>query len=79
MSDDKSKTVADRKRINIHKDYELRFWSKKFGVSPNELRRAVSKVGSFADDVAREFGILEVRDEPFVGIFAMRDAQLICT
>jgi hypothetical protein len=78
MSDDKSKTVADRKRINIHKDYELRFWSKKFGVSPNELRRAVSKVGSFADDVAREFGILEVRDEPFVGILAVRDAQLIC-
>ncbi|MGB7713715.1 MAG: DUF3606 domain-containing protein [Pseudolabrys sp.] len=78
MSDDKSKTVADWKRINIHKDYELRFWSKKFGVSPNELRRAVSKVGSFADDVAREFGILEVRDEPFVGILAMRDAQLIC-
>jgi hypothetical protein len=61
-------------RIIIHKDYELRFWSKKFGVSPNELRRAVS---NFADDVAREFGI-EVRDEPFVGILAMRDAQLIC-
>jgi hypothetical protein len=78
MSDDKSKTVAKRRRINIHEDYELRFWSKKFGVSPNELRRAVSKVGSFADDVAREFGILEVRDEPFVGILAMRDAQLIC-
>ena len=78
MFDDKSKRVGERKRINIHKDYELRFWSKKFGVSPNELRRAVSKVGSFADDVAREFGILEVRDEPFVGILAMRDAQLIC-
>ena len=69
--------VQARKRINVYDDYELRFWSKKFGVSPNELRRAVSKVGSFADDVAREFGILEVRDEPFVGILAMRDAQLI--
>jgi hypothetical protein len=57
MSDDKSKTVAERRRINIHEDYELRFWSKKFGVSPNELRCAVSKVGVFADDVARELGI----------------------
>ena len=46
--------VQARKRINVHDDYELRFWSKKFGVSPNELRCAVSKVGVFADDVARE-------------------------
>jgi hypothetical protein len=54
MSDDRSKTVADRKRINIHEDHELRSWSKKFGVSPNELKRAMSKVGVMADDVARE-------------------------
>ena len=66
MSDDKSKTVAERRRINIHEDYELRFWSKKFGVSPIELRCAVSKVGVFADDVARELGILEVRDAPLI-------------
>ena len=39
---------------------EPRFWSKKYGVSPNELRCAVSKVGVLADDVARELGILEV-------------------
>jgi hypothetical protein len=36
MFDDKS----NAKRINVHDDYELRFWSKKFGVSPNELRCA---------------------------------------
>jgi hypothetical protein len=66
MSDDNTKTIADRKRINVHEDYELRSWSKKFGVSPNELRRTVSKVGIFADDVARDLGILEVRDEPLV-------------
>ena len=60
MFDDKSKSVGERKRINVHDDYEIRFWSKKFGVSPNELRCAASKVGVFADDVARELGILEV-------------------
>jgi hypothetical protein len=27
------KTVADRKHINIHEDYELCFWSKKFDIS----------------------------------------------
>jgi hypothetical protein len=66
MFDDKSKSVSERERIKVHDDYELRFWSQKFGVSPNELRRAVSKVGVFADDVARELGILEVRDAPLV-------------
>ena len=66
MPNDKSKTVAERKRINIHEDYELRFWSKQFGVSPNELRCAVSKVGVFADDVASELGILEERDAPLI-------------
>ena len=64
MFDDKSKSVDERKHINVHDDYEIRFWSKKFGVSPNELRCAVSKVGVFADDVVRELGILEVRDAP---------------
>ena len=66
MFDDKSKSVGERKRINVHDDYEICFWSRKFGVSPNELRCAVSKVGVFADDVARELGILEVRDVPSV-------------
>ncbi|MGZ4887329.1 MAG: DUF3606 domain-containing protein [Candidatus Aminicenantales bacterium] len=56
MSDDKSKAVADRKRINIHEDYEMRYWSHRLGVSRDELKRAVSKVGMMADDVARELG-----------------------
>jgi uncharacterized protein DUF3606 len=56
MSDYKSKTVADRKRINIHEDHELRYWSNRLGVSRDELKRAVSKVGVMADDVARALG-----------------------
>jgi len=32
MADDKTKTgKADRDRINVNEDYELRDWSKKFG------------------------------------------------
>lgn len=54
MSDDKSKVGGqDRSRINIHEDYELRDWSKKFGVSPDELRAAVAAVGTSADAVEK--------------------------
>jgi hypothetical protein len=54
MSDDKSKAGGqDRKRINVNEDYELRDWSKKFGVSPEELKQAVARVGDRADEVER--------------------------
>jgi hypothetical protein len=61
MSDDKLQTAADRKRINIHEDYELHYWAKKFGVSPDRLKSAVKKAGVMADDVARELGKAHVR------------------
>ena len=56
MSDDKTKTGADRKRININEDYECRYWSEKFGVSADELKRTVERVGPMANDVARALG-----------------------
>jgi len=52
MSDDKTKTGGqDRSRINVNEDYELRDWSKKFGVTPDELKKAVNAVGTSADAV----------------------------
>lgn len=55
MSDDKSNTGGqDRKRINLSEAYEVRDWSQKFGVTEDQLRAAVAKVGSMADDVERE-------------------------
>ena len=55
MADDKSKTGGpDRERINVNEDYELRDWSEKFGVTPDELKTAVKKVGPMADDVRKE-------------------------
>lgn len=57
MADDKSKTGGqDRDRINVNEDYELRDWSKKFGVTPEELKDAVKKVGPMAGDVRKELG-----------------------
>lgn len=54
MSDDKSKTGRpDRDRISLSEDYEVEEWSKKFKVTPEELRQAVKKVGSIAKDVEK--------------------------
>lgn len=52
MSDDtQAPGGQDRKRINVNEDYELRDWSQKFGVTPNEVRAAVRAVGDQADKV----------------------------
>jgi len=52
MSDDTSKVGGqDRARINMGEDYEVRDWSKKFGVSPEQLKAAVAAVGNQATAV----------------------------
>ena len=54
MADDKIKTgKPDRDRINVNEDYELRDWSKKFGVTRERLIEAVDEVGPMAADVAK--------------------------
>jgi hypothetical protein len=58
MSENKSKTAAHRKRINVHDHQELQYWSHRFGISPEELKRAVRKTGAMAEDVARALGKL---------------------
>lgn len=55
MADDKSdRGPADRARVNVHEDYEVQYWSKKFGVSADQLRAAVEKVGPMAADVEKQ-------------------------
>ena len=52
MADDKNQTAGrDRARISLSEDYEVRDWSNKFGVTPEQLRAAVQAVGSMAKDV----------------------------
>ena len=52
MADDLSKRGgSDRKRIDVGQEHELRAWSKKFGVTPDELKKAVASVGTQADKV----------------------------
>ncbi len=47
---------ADRDRINVHEDWEVTYWSKKFGVTPTELKAAVKAVGVMVVDVRRYLG-----------------------
>lgn len=52
MADDKTRSSGqDRKRINVNQDYELRDWSKKFGVTPERLKEAIAAVGDRAEKV----------------------------
>lgn len=52
MSDDlNNRGPADRSRVNVNEDYEARYWANKWGVSQDELRAAVERVGVMADDV----------------------------
>ena len=41
----------DRSRINTEQDYEVRYWTQELGVSEQQLREAVQRVGSSADKV----------------------------
>ena len=54
MADDKKKQdFRDRDRINVHEDYELRYWTKELGVTPEKLKQTVAKVGVMATDVRK--------------------------
>jgi len=54
MADDKDRRgPRDRERIDVNEDYELRYWSEKFGVSRDDLQQAVQRVGNKAADVER--------------------------
>jgi len=46
MSDDRAqKGPQDACRVNVSEDYELHYWTKRFGVTVEALKRAVHAVG----------------------------------
>jgi hypothetical protein len=57
MADDlKNRGAADRSRVNVHEDYEVRYWTGKWGVSKEQLVDAVKKAGVSVAAVAKERG-----------------------
>lgn len=54
MADDKTlRSPQDASKISLSEDYEVAYWTKKFGVNADELRAAVKAVGNGAGAVER--------------------------
>ena len=43
MADKNKRGTQDASKVNIHEDYELRYWSERFKISKQELRIAVEQ------------------------------------
>ena len=57
MSDDKmNRGEPDRSRINLNEDYEVSYWSERFGITKEQLKKAVEKVSNSPEDIARLVG-----------------------
>jgi hypothetical protein len=54
MDNKTKRSPQDAKRINIHEDYEVRYWTQRFGCTPEQLKAAVEKVGVMVENVERE-------------------------
>jgi 3-oxoacyl-[acyl-carrier-protein] synthase III len=55
------KDQRDRSKINMHEDFEVKYWIKELGVSKDELQRTVDKVGNSAAAVRKELGLMGER------------------
>jgi hypothetical protein len=53
MPDREKPIVPDFRRVIIHEEHELNYWTKEFGVSEKELRQAVMEVGTSAEEVKK--------------------------
>jgi hypothetical protein len=54
MADDKTlRAPQDSSRVAMGEDYEVDYWTKKFGTSREQLQRAVNAVGNSASAVER--------------------------
>lgn len=52
MSDDKNNIgKADRNRIDISEPYELEYWKKRLGITTEQLKEVIEKVGPMTKDV----------------------------
>lgn len=52
MADDlTNRGAADRSRINVNEEHELRYWTQELGVNAEQLREAVKAVGTSAKAV----------------------------
>jgi hypothetical protein len=54
MSDDNiRREPPDLYVVTLREEWEIRYWSNRFGVRPRDIKRAVREVGNNANDVQR--------------------------
>jgi len=57
MADDKAiRGPADRLRINVNEEYEVRYWTRELSISEERLRALVAKHGVMVSDIRRALG-----------------------
>lgn len=57
MPDDITQTgKPDDSRINVGQPHEVDYWSDKLGVTPDQLKTSVKKVGPMVKDVKKDLG-----------------------
>lgn len=57
MADDKAlRAPQDSLRIAMGEDYEVDYWTKKFGISRQKLQQAVNAVGNSVSAVEKHLG-----------------------
>jgi hypothetical protein len=55
MADDRTKRgPQDRSRISLREEYEVQYWTKTLGVTVDELKAAIKRVGNSAKAVENE-------------------------
>jgi hypothetical protein len=57
MPDDLSKRgPADASRVNVHEPWELNYWCRTLGATPDQLKLAVKQVGTMVANVKKALG-----------------------
>jgi hypothetical protein len=51
MDDKNDRGQADRSRINVNQAHEIKYWTQRFDVTPDQLMEAVRAVGPSVTDV----------------------------
>lgn len=55
MADDKSKRdFRDRDRVGGNEDYEVEYFAKQVGITPQQVRNLIVKFGNRREDLERE-------------------------
>lgn len=49
--------ILERNRVDINQDQDVRYWTGRFGVTEEALRRAVAEVGVGAEHVGEILGV----------------------